>query len=304
MTMKDRDFRLNIRFVLVFAVLFLLGLQCVQAQSGGPYQITQSVLPGGGGATSGGTLHAEGTIGQGLAGGSSGGVFTLNAGFPSADIVSSAAINGTVTFNGVGLDNVTMTLSGSSSAVTSTDSSGNYSFANLPDGSFTVTPSKTNFAFIPDHRDVVLSGVSQTADFAASSTAVASGGNGSLLISEFRLQGPVPSVPVPGNLNGEIDEYIELYNASNSVVDISGYVLDTSVGFSLVIPPGASLQPFGHYLIANNSGYSLSSVAVPDLTWTAFDLPLGTGLALLNVSHQIVDAAGFTTSPAPNTGHR
>jgi hypothetical protein len=52
-----------------------------------------------------------------------------------------------VTFSGSGLQGVTVTLSGASSATMTTDSSGSFSFNNLANGDYTVIPSKTGYAF-------------------------------------------------------------------------------------------------------------------------------------------------------------
>ena len=49
-----------------------------------------------------------------------------------------------------------LTLSGTSSAITTADSNGNYSFAGLISGSYTVTPSKTGFAFTPASQPVTV----------------------------------------------------------------------------------------------------------------------------------------------------
>ena len=48
---------------------------------------------------------------------------------------------------GTGINNVTLSLSGSHSAITQTDGSGAYSFLNLLTGDYTVTPSLTGFTF-------------------------------------------------------------------------------------------------------------------------------------------------------------
>ena len=56
-------------------------------------------------------------------------------------ILVSSAISGTVTSGGEGLPGVTMTLSGTANATTTTDASGNYSFSGLANGSYTITPS-------------------------------------------------------------------------------------------------------------------------------------------------------------------
>jgi hypothetical protein len=51
------------------------------AQAGGTFNITQAVLPGGGGTSNGGTHSVTGTLGQGLTATSTGGSFTVASGF-------------------------------------------------------------------------------------------------------------------------------------------------------------------------------------------------------------------------------
>ncbi|MDQ1560330.1 MAG: hypothetical protein QOD32_3390, partial [Pyrinomonadaceae bacterium] len=63
-------------------------------------------------------------------------------------------------FNGV-----TVTLSGAQSATTTTDAQGNYSFANLPTGNYTVTPSGANYIFEPGSRTFTNLSADQTANF-------------------------------------------------------------------------------------------------------------------------------------------
>jgi hypothetical protein len=65
-----------------------------------------------------------------------------------------ANISGRVTdFTGTGVSSVTMTLSGSRSATTTTNSTGNYSFSNLPGGgTYTVTPSRSTDTFNPTNQ--------------------------------------------------------------------------------------------------------------------------------------------------------
>jgi hypothetical protein len=66
-----------------------------------------------------------------------------------------------------------VTLSGTSSATTTADANGNYTFANLANGSYTVTPSKTNFTFSPVNLPVTISGANSTANnFTATTTAI------------------------------------------------------------------------------------------------------------------------------------
>lgn len=77
-----------------------------------------------------------------------------------------------------------------------------------------------------------------------------------LLISEFRVRGP----------NGANDEFVEIYNNSNSphVVASSdgsnGYSIAASDGIvRCVIPNGTVFPARGHFLCANTVGYSLAA---------------------------------------------
>jgi hypothetical protein len=77
-----------------------------------------------------------------------------------------------------------------------------------------------------------------------------------LVISEFRLRGP----------NGAADEYVEIYNNSDSEVTVNAF--DGSAGFALAasdgvtrftIPNGTKIPGRAHYLGVNSVGYSLGS---------------------------------------------
>ena len=289
---------------------FLVGLLALTSslfalrQTGEGQQLTHSVVAGGGGVSTAGAQRLEGTIGQGVAGGvASGGAYTLDGGFV---VVTAPAysISGRVTLasGGAPLASVTVTLTkpDSIAATTTTDSGGNYSFAGLDSGSYTVTPSKINYSFTPSGQPVTIGTADQSGvNFNAASTAAASSVSGTILVSEFRLQGPAPESPPAGNTNGELDEFIELYNNTDADADISGFKVDTSPGFTILIPANTVLPARSHYLMANGGGYSLSVYAAPDQTYSGFDLPTDAGLALLDTSNRIVDAVGFTTSPAP-----
>jgi hypothetical protein len=99
-------------------------------------------------------------------------------------------ISGAVSPSSIGSGTL-LTLSGPASASTAADSSGNYSFANLGNGTYTVTPSKAGFTFSPASQTVTISGGNITSvnfTVAAVPTYVISGtvspssiGNGTLL---------------------------------------------------------------------------------------------------------------------------
>ena len=66
------------------------------------------------------------------------------------------AISGTVT--GDVQPGVTITLGGDADATTTTDATGAYTFSDLPDGSYTITPSLAGYVFLPDGQPVDLAG--------------------------------------------------------------------------------------------------------------------------------------------------
>ena len=93
-------------------------------------------------------------------------------------------ISGTII--GSGGNAATVALTGTSSASTAADASGNYTFSGLANGSYTVTPSKTGFTFTPASRSVtvnngnvtVVNFTSATAPtFSISGTISGTGGN-------------------------------------------------------------------------------------------------------------------------------
>jgi hypothetical protein len=89
--------------------------------------------------------------------------------FFATAIPSTHAVSGTVKLSGSGLSGVTMTLSpGGHAAATGAD--GTFSIGGVPDGDYTLTPTKTEFAFVPAARSVTVSGADVAAqDFTASS---------------------------------------------------------------------------------------------------------------------------------------
>jgi Carboxypeptidase regulatory-like domain/Lamin Tail Domain len=285
-------------------------MACSGANVFAQYQIGQSVLPGGGGASTNPSpdFRVEGTIGQGIVGAASGGGFSVAGGFvpglfPPGTL---GAITGQVTSasNGQPLSSITISLSGPINSTVSTDASGNYAFSNLPPGNYIITPSNVAFTFSPSSSSQSVSGNSTAvANFVATSV----DGNpqpSDLIISEFRLRGP----------GGDNDEFVELYNTTNSPLTINAS--DGSAGFSLVasdgtvrftIPNGTVIPAHGHYLGVNSVGYSLASypagnsaTATGDITYTV-DIPDNAGIALFKSSNPAnftmanrLDAVGST----------
>lgn len=91
-------------------------------------------------------------------------VTVSGASVPAQNFTSSAvptySLTGSV--SGAVLGGVTMNLVGTSSGTTTTDGSGNYTFTGLPNGSYTVTPTDSGFAFTPSSQGVTVSGSNVT----------------------------------------------------------------------------------------------------------------------------------------------
>ena len=75
---------------------------------------------------------------------------------------SSFSISGQVTAGGSALSGVTMTLTGPEGRTAATDANGNYSFADMKIGTYTMTPSLTGYTFLPAARNVYLDGIDAT----------------------------------------------------------------------------------------------------------------------------------------------
>jgi predicted extracellular nuclease len=128
---------------------------------------------------------------------------------------------------------------------------------------------------------------------------------GTLIISEFRFRGP----------NGSQDEFVELYNNTDSGITVSttdasdGWALVASDGVTRFFLPNGSLIPARAHFLAVGSSYSLSAYAngdeveLPTLgTAISFptDIPDGAGIALFRTSNPVnfttdnrLDAAGY-----------
>ena len=74
-------------------------------------------------------------------------------------MVQSFSISGTIS----GGSGATVTLTGGATASTTADGSGNFSFAGLANGGYTITPSKAGFTMNPSSKSVTVSGASVTA---------------------------------------------------------------------------------------------------------------------------------------------
>jgi hypothetical protein len=128
----------------------------------------------------------------------------------------------------LGLSGVTLTLSGDSTGSTTTDASGNYSFAALVSGlNYTVTPAKTNYAFSPSNLTYNnLSAAQTAADFTGTD-----------------FSGHAPSL-------GAATSFAVL--AATTVTNTGLTVVTGNVGVS----PGTAVTGFGPGIIRNGAIYS------------------------------------------------
>ena len=126
------------------------------AQSGGSFAITQSVIASGGGQNAaGGTFSLEGTIGQAAAGDVlRGSTFEVTSGFwtftPSAPTAASVAVSGRIrTANGSGIRNAVVTLTAPNGS-TRTARSGSFGYYQF----FTVAAGETYIVSVAVKRFV------------------------------------------------------------------------------------------------------------------------------------------------------
>ena len=116
-------------------------------------------------------------------------------------------------------------------------------------------------------------------------------GPGPLIVSELRLRGPGEQLGVAA------DYYFDLYNTTDSPVDLTGWKLaftDASgqVQTAEVSPSGATLAPGGSFLVIGG-GYTLGSANAPDRALDAVIDPRQ-GVAVIAPDGSVSDAVGVT----------
>ena len=92
-------------------------------------------------------------------------VTVSSANVPGQNFTSVAVPTYSISGTGSGsiTSGVTVTLAGTSTGTTTTDGSGNYSFLGLPNGNYTVIPSKASYTFTPSSQGVTISGANVSA---------------------------------------------------------------------------------------------------------------------------------------------
>jgi hypothetical protein len=190
-------------------------------------------------------------------------------------------INGTVLEQGSPVAGVLMTLGGQAGGSTNTDAQGFYSFSGLPDGNYTITPSKSNTSFTPISQNVTINGGDQTGvNFTATTTPSGFTVSGKVLEGANGLAG-VTLTLTPGNLSATSDA------AGNYVINNvpnNGYTM-------LVEKTNYTFVPSSLNVLVNNA-----NVTNPDITGTpqGVQVTYETGLGQIR---QLVGVNGCKCSP-------
>ena len=159
------------------------------------------------------------------------------------------SISGTI--SGAGGSGATVTLSGAANSTTTADGSGNYSFLNLANGSYTVTPSSVGYTFTPANQNVTVSGANVTgvnfssaaATYSISGTISGAGGSGATV----KLSGAANSTTTADGSGN--------YSFSN-LANGSYTVTPSNVGYTFT-PANQNVTVSG----ANVTGVNFSSAA-------------------------------------------
>jgi len=191
---------------------------------------------------------------------------------------ASYSISGTVTVDGVALQGVSITLSGDSSATMATDASGNYTFANLSAGSYTVTPSLAGYAFSPSSPTINITDANQSQDFTAAS-----------VVASYSISG---TISYSGSHTGRI--YVGLKNANGSAIGHGTSIASPGAFIIHGVIPGIYYKLSAEMDIRNDGTLNADNPSGEILTITI------TGASLTNQNITLTDPA--SAAPVTPTG--
>jgi sugar lactone lactonase YvrE len=216
-------------------------------------------------------------------------------------VISSYSISGTVTQNGTGLSGVTVSLTGTSSASATTDVNGNYSFAHVANGSYTITPSFSGYTFSPpsSSQTVSNSNISGVNFTTSGSTAVVKTLAGSGTAGFADGAGNLASFNLPGGITTDGTNLYVADTGNNlirQVVITSGQVMTLAGSTTGSTLTPSTLAPGTTITMAANS-----SVLVP--SGTTIKSPTGNTVTVNGTSNTINTTAGTVVSvPSTATG--
>ncbi len=194
---------------------------------------------------------------------------TLN--FTAAGTASAFhTISGQITNNGVGLADVTVTLSGSQSALRTTDANGNYSFELAAGGNYTVTPAIVGFTFGPPSQTFNNLSASQAANFTATRqnfvvTNTNNHGAGSLREAIINANATVGADTIAFNIPGSGVKTISLVNLLPEItgpIVIDGTTQPGYAGVPLVELNGSPLLGSANALVLNGGNSTIRGLAI------------------------------------------
>lgn len=217
------------------------------------------------------------------------GVTTQNVSV-SGSASQSFTVNGQIVYKGAQpIAGITVNAfqNGSVAGSAVTDGAGNYALSLPGSGTYTISVATAPFAFTSSQQTVSNLSANQTVNFSATAA--------TLFISEFRFHG-----------TSSTDEFVELYNNSDSIVDISGFALASADSATpKYIAPGdpgsrSTVIPARSHFLIVGAGYTLSAYAAGDGVLNA-DIPDNSGIGMFLTAVNItpsgrIDAVGFAGS--------
>ncbi|GFO55703.1 hypothetical protein GMSM_27100 [Geomonas sp. Red276] len=158
------------------------------------------------------------------------------------------SIAGKVTLNGAGLGQVTLAVSGVGNQFS--DGNGNFSFIQLSNGSYTVTPSRSGYSFTPASVTVTINNNGAAADFTA------------VPIPTYSISGTVAS----GNNAGLAGATVTITDASNQ--QVASQVTDGAGQYAVAGLTGGAY----HVAVSHPDGFSFSPSGTQDVTVSGANL--------------------------------
>ena len=225
---------------------------------------------------------------------------------------SKNSIAGTV--RGAVAANVTITLSGASNAVTTTDSNGNYRFSGLLNGTYTVTPSFSGYAFTPANIRLTVNSNSTGNEFTSFlpfwNTQTSSTTNSLLGIAWSGSQF------VAVGANGTIITSPDAVNWTSQFSSVSNPLFGVAWSGNIFVAVGgnnAAISWFAPFLVSpdgknwtvlslNSTGCSGSQVCTACLSSPQFYAIIWSGTQFVAVGTNCYGGPQIWTSPTGNTG--
>ncbi|MFZ0033881.1 MAG: lamin tail domain-containing protein, partial [Sedimentisphaerales bacterium] len=138
------------------------------------------------------------------------------------------------------------------------------------------------------------------------------------LLAANWLEGVTPIAPIIINeihynpdVKVELVEFVELYNAGNNAIDLSGWYFSKGIGYTF--PPGATIAPYGYVVITEDPTPSYYDVTVrgkygtsPSIIYGPFTGNLsndGETIELRNAQGEVIDQVSYQLGfPWPTVG--